>query len=127
MKEDPMNPSHPLFEIETEGDTVVVTPTTNLGEFDYQELVEEADELLKLLEGTADKRNVVVDFHRTDYFGSTALGFLLKLRKITSGRQGEMALCGVSEHEREILASTKLDSLWPIVESREQALESVKK
>jgi hypothetical protein len=36
-----------------------------------------------------------------------------------------MAFCGVSDHEREILKVTKLDGLWPICDSREEALKAV--
>jgi hypothetical protein len=36
-----------------------------------------------------------------------------------------MAFCNVSDHEREILKVTKLDSLWTICGSREEAMQAV--
>lgn len=36
-----------------------------------------------------------------------------------------MAFCNLSDHEREILAITKLDSLWAICDSREETLQRV--
>jgi hypothetical protein len=37
-----------------------------------------------------------------------------------------MAFCRVSEHEREILQATRLDGLWPVCLSREEALHAVR-
>jgi len=63
--------------------------------------------------------------HKADYYGSTALGFFLKLRQRVRRWNGRMALCNVSDHEKEILQITKLDHLWPISSSRIEALEAV--
>jgi anti-anti-sigma factor len=57
---------------------------------------------------------VVLDFSRTDFYGSTALASFVRLWKRASGHGGRMAFCCVSQHEREILAVTRLDSLWPV-------------
>jgi hypothetical protein len=37
-----------------------------------------------------------------------------------------MAICNVSEHEREILDVTRLSKLWPLCASREEALAVVR-
>ena len=120
--------SSALFEIEVTEDTLVVTPVTNLGEFDYARFrtrfEAEAESLLNLWE-TTDAKNLIIDFHRTDYFGSTALGFLVGLRKRVQSRKGEMVLCCLSDHETEILAVTKLGKMWSICPSREEALQLI--
>jgi anti-anti-sigma factor len=67
-----------------------------------------------------------MDFHKTDYYGSTALAFFLKLWKRVRNRNGRMAFCNISDHEREILTVTQLDRLWPIYLSREEATKAVK-
>jgi hypothetical protein len=36
-----------------------------------------------------------------------------------------MAFCNLSPQEKEILRLTKLDSLWPICGSREEAMQTV--
>ena len=113
------------FEFEREGQTLVVTARTDLRELDYPEVEAGARDILHLLgNGTID--NVVLDFHRTDYYGSTALGFFVKLWKRVRERGGRMAFCGVSDHEREILRITRLDGLWPICPSRQEALQAVR-
>jgi anti-anti-sigma factor len=92
---------------------------------EYQRIEEGARKILVLLNGIGIK-NVVLDFHKTDYYGSTALGFFLKLWKRVRNRNGRMAFCNVSDHENEILRITKLDHLWLICSSRVEALEAVR-
>jgi len=115
-----------VFEIERQDDTIIVTPVLDLNEFEFQRIEAGAGPVLRLLEDTHVK-NVVVDFHRVDYFGSTALGFFLKLWKRVRKKDGHMAFCNVSEHEKEVLKVTMLDSLWPNYPSREEAMRSVRK
>jgi len=114
-----------LFGIEREGDVLVVTPTADLREFRYEDIEAGARGILDLL-GPPGITGVVLDFCKTDSYGSTALGFFLRLWKRISSRGGRMAFCNVSDHEKEILQITKLDHSWPICSSRSEALEAVK-
>ena len=114
-----------VFEIEKEGDTIIVVPAVDLRELDYQRIEAGAKAILELLNGTGIK-NVVVDFGKTDYYGSSALSFFLKLWKTARGRNGRMAFCNVSDHEKEILQVTSLDRLWPVCPSRNEALAAVR-
>ena len=114
------------FDIEREGSTLIVTPLTDLREFEYQAIESAAQEILsQVAQGAVD--NVVMDFMHTDYYGSTALGFFIKIWKRVKVRGGRMAFCNVSTHEREILKATKLDDLWPICGSRAEAIAEVAK
>jgi anti-anti-sigma factor len=113
------------FEVELAGETLIVTPVMDLRELDYSGIEAGAREILDRL-GNSTIKNVVLDFHKTDYYGSTALGFFVKLWKRVKERKGRMALCCLSEHEREILAVTKLDGVWPICSSRQEAIKSVR-
>ena len=114
-----------IFEIEQQNDTIIVVPVVDLRELKFQRIEAGASEILELLNGPGPK-NVVLDFQKTDYYGSTALGFFVKLWKRVRIRNGRMAFCNVSDHENEILQITKLDHLWPICSSRSEALETVK-
>jgi anti-anti-sigma factor len=113
-----------IFEIDQVNDTLIVVPTMDLRELDYQRIEKGARKILELLRDT-HIRNVVLDFHKTDYYGSSALGFFLKLWKKVRSRNGRMAFCNVSSHEREILQITSLDHFWPICLSMREALEAV--
>jgi stage II sporulation protein AA (anti-sigma F factor antagonist) len=119
-----MNTATRMIEVELQGDTLVLTPQGDLRELDYQEIEAEGEELLRLAEDPAVK-NVVVDFARTDYFGSTALGLFARLWKRVRARGGRMALCNVSAHESQIMAVTRLASFWPVLPSREEALAAL--
>jgi anti-anti-sigma factor len=114
-----------IFEVTQQDDTLIVVPTVDLRELEYQRIEEGAREILERLNGTGVK-NVVLDFHKTDYYGSTAFGFFLKLLKRVRTQNGHMAFCNVSDHENEILQITKLDHSWPICSSRSEALKAVK-
>jgi len=117
-------PASSLFDLELDGETLIATPRRDLGEFSMSRFDEEAPALLRYWHESA-ARNVVVDFHRTDYFGSTTLGLLVKVYKFVKKRGGKMVICGTSNHEREVFAATRLDDLWTIAATREEALALV--
>lgn len=112
------------FQIEREGQTLVVTVMMDLRELEYSQIEAGASDILHLL-GNGTIKNVVLDFHKTDFYGSTALGFFVRLWKRIRDRGGRMAFSGVSDHEKEILKVANLDGLWPICPSREEALKAV--
>jgi anti-sigma B factor antagonist len=114
-----------LYEIERAGATVVLTPLTDLRELDYREIESGAKEVLALLGGAPPVKNVVLDFHKTDFYGSTALGFFVKLWKRVRAGGGNMAFCHLSAHELEVLRVTKLDKVWPVCATRAEALAAV--
>jgi anti-sigma B factor antagonist len=114
-----------FFVVEQDGDTLIVTPTANMGELVQDPVNEAMKRLLSdLLHSTA--KNLIFDFHRTDYFGSTALGFFVRLWRTISGRDGRMIFCNLSSHQREILKVTRLDQLWEIRAKRDDALQTVR-
>ena len=113
-----------LFDVGREGETLIISPTANLRELNFREIEEGMEKLFELLRSTP-VRNVVLNFGKTDYFGSTALTLFIRLWKTVRARDGRMALCNVSDYEREILAVAKFDSLWPIYPSVEEALAAV--
>jgi anti-anti-sigma factor len=94
--------------MEQSDDTLIVVPAVYPRELDNQRIEEGANRILELLDGTGIK-NVVIDFHKTDCYGSTALGFFVKLWERVRRRNGRMAFCNVSDHEKEILQITNLD------------------
>ncbi len=115
-------PKTAMFEIEREGATIIVIPAVNLRELD--DVASNAREAIDALSDLSIK-NLVMDFHKTDYFGSTALALFIRFWKILADRSGHMAFCNLSDLQREVLSVTRLDTLWPICESREQAMKAV--
>jgi anti-anti-sigma factor len=119
--EDGMLATTELFTLERVGDTMIVIPTSDLNEFAYQSIEAGADNVLSVLNDGSVK-NIIVDLHKTSYFGSTALAFFIRLWKRVRERNGRMVLCNVSANEKEILQITKLDGLWPLAGSRVEAI-----
>jgi len=113
-----------LIEVEREGDTLVLTPQGDLRELDYLEFGEDPEEVLLLLAADPWIKNVVVDFDKTDYLGSTALEFFAQLGKEVRCRRGRLAFCNLSAHQGEILAVRGLAKTWPTFPSREEAIEA---
>ena len=121
-----MNPPTNLFEMEYQDDTIILIAKADLSEFEFEALEAEATQAVSLL-SSGKHKNIVIDLSETDYCGSTALGLFLKLWKQARSNDGAMAFCGLSDNEREIFATMRLDLLWPIFEKREQALAAVRK
>ena len=111
-----MHPPVDLFEHEQSGDTLTIRPVANLGEFEFEHIEAEVTGLLKLLDDT-DIRNVVVDFHRCAYFGSSAVSALIRIAHAVRERGGEMVLSNLSKCEREVLDVLHLGELWTIKSS----------
>ncbi len=110
-----------LFQMQLDGDVLILAPHSNLSELELSYFEEEFRAVLRELE-VAGHRNVVLDFDGTDYYGSTALGFFLKLWKRIRSVDGRMAFCNVSPHEQEVLRLTRLDTLWPVCDTRADAV-----
>lgn len=114
----------PLFSVTQADGMIIVTPQRNLAEFNFAQIESEAAPILgRFSKGFAT--NVVVDFSKIDYTGSTALGFFTRLFKIARCRGGEMAFCNVSPVERDILRITRLDTVWTVCDTLEDALQTV--
>jgi anti-anti-sigma factor len=114
-----------MFDVERDGEVLILIPRADLGESDYQDIESGARGVLELA-SAPEVKGVVLDFHRTNYYGSTALGLFLRLWKRGGSRGGRMAFCNLSPNEREILAVTRLDTLWPAYTSREEAVKAVR-
>jgi anti-anti-sigma factor len=120
-----MNTASRMIEIERAGNVLILTPQRDLGEMDYQEIDREQEELLHELAKDPAIKGVIVDFGRTDQFGSTTLGMLTRLWQEVQKRDCRLALCGISEHESDVLSFTGLAGFWRSFRSREEAVEAV--
>ncbi len=70
----------------------------------------------------AGERKVLIDFTETGYIDSSGLGALVSLSKKLRDTGGELRLAGLNEDLRTLFELTKLDSLFNIAETAEQAL-----
>ena len=117
-----MNAKHRLFQVERSDQVLILSPTGNLSELELSSLDDAIRDVMQQLDSTG-YRHLILDFSGTDYYGSTALGCFIKLWKRVRSIGGNMAFCNVSRHELEVLELTRLDNLWTICPTRDDALE----
>lgn len=67
-------------------------------------------------------RRFVIDFEETGYIDSSGLGVLVSLSKKIREQGGELRLASLNEDLRTLFELTKLDTLFTIAESRDEAL-----
>jgi anti-sigma B factor antagonist len=118
------NPADGAFTIERRGELTVISGTEQLEhiEFGLEEAVSEL--ILKPLQ-RMDQPQVVVDLSRVSFFGSVFLALLIRCWKLVTARGGSMVLSGVDERSRELLRVTSLDMVWPIYQSKREAIEAL--
>lgn len=70
-------------------------------------------------------RKILVDFTETGYIDSSGLGVLVSLAKKLREEGGELRLAGLNEDLKTLFELTKLDTLFAISDSPQQALEEL--
>lgn len=113
-------------EISTDGDVTVIT----LGP-EYESLDETALEDLgaKLLQSAsaADPPRVVIDLPHTSFFGSSFIEVLFRCwHRLNNQEGGKFALSSLKPYCAEVIEVTNLDRLWPIYETRDEAVQALK-
>jgi anti-sigma B factor antagonist len=107
------------FTITKQGDVSIVAIDGQLIVGNRQELKQK---MLEALDHGA--RKLLVDFTKTGYIDSSGLGVLVSLSKRIREQGGELRLAALNEDLRTLFELTKLDTLFQIADSREQALGS---
>jgi anti-sigma B factor antagonist len=93
---------------------------------DGQLIVGNRHELKDLIQAALDKgdRRLLIDFSSTGYIDSSGLGALVSISKRIREAGGELRLAGLNEDLRSLFELTKLDTLFTITETPDQALAS---
>jgi anti-anti-sigma factor len=117
--------SHPaIVATEHAQDVLIVVPLRDVDPPSEQTAASEVDALLEQLRGP-ECRGVVIDFANLSCIASSLLAQVVKIWRTLRADRKKLALCNVPETGREILRTTRLDSLWPISVSRTSALRTV--
>jgi anti-sigma B factor antagonist len=67
-------------------------------------------------------RKFLIDFTKTGYIDSSGLGVLVSLSKKIRDEGGDLRLAGLNEDLKTLFELTKLDTLFAITDSAQQAL-----
>lgn len=106
------------FSVRTEQNGVVVVAV------DGQLIVGNRQELKqKILDALeSGDRKFLVDFTKTGYIDSSGLGVLVSLSKKIRDQGGDLRLAGLNEDLKTLFELTKLDTLFAISDSPDEAL-----
>jgi anti-sigma B factor antagonist len=112
------------FTLERHGDLTIITATAALERIEFGLEEQVAEFILKPLR-RQENPLVVFDLSRADSFGSMFLALMIRCWKLALSKGGMMALAGVTDRTRELLRVTNLDTVWPIYESKREAMEAL--
>jgi anti-anti-sigma factor len=106
------------FQVSQDGDVTLVEVEGQLIVGNRQELKQQVLEQLE-----DGDRKFVIDFANTGYIDSSGLGVLVSLSKKIREQGGELRLSSLNEDLWTLFELTKLDTLFRIADTKEQALQ----
>ena len=119
-----MSDTHPHLSAERDGPVTVAIVGPAFKNIDDLGLEEVTRFLLELTGDHSDMR-LVVDLEHTEFFGSAFLGILFRVWNRLNGGGGVFALCSLRPHCREVIKTARLDTLWPIYDTRDEAVRAL--
>src|SRR6516162_3187635 len=111
------------FTFERHGDLTVITATEAIERIEFGLEEQVADLILQPLK-RQENPLIVFDLSQVDNFGSMFLALLIRCWKLALSKGGAMALSGVTSRARELPRVTSLDIVWPIYETKQEAIEA---
>jgi anti-anti-sigma factor len=112
------------FTFERHGDLTIITATEAIERIDFGLEEQVADMILKPLR-RQENPLIVFDLSRVENFGSMFLALLIRCWRLALSQGGSMALSGVTERTRELLRVTALDTVWPIYDTKREAMDAL--
>jgi len=79
-------------------------------------------EQLNAMVAAAEVPKVVIDFTNVAHMSSSALGILITLHKRVREKRGQLRLCCIQSAIYEIFVITRLNEIFSICQSRQEAL-----
>ena len=106
--------------VEQAGDVIIV-------ELKDRKILEEMSimqigEQLNAMVAKAEVPKVIIDFTNVAHMSSSALGILITLHKRIREKRGQLRLCGIQSAIYEIFVITRLNEIFSICQSRQEAL-----
>jgi anti-anti-sigma factor len=113
-----------VFQIVRLASTLVVVPQGATMNFQYTDVHLESNELFRILD-EPNIKNVLIDLGAVDYIDSIIISSLLRV--LTKSRQlgGKGVFCCASDDVKEVLKCIQIGRLWPLFDTREEALGEV--
>ncbi len=113
----------PRMTVQTDGEVTIA-------EFSDRKILDEVSimqigDQLNALVVEAEKPKLIVDFASVAHMSSSALGVLITLHKRIREKGGELRLCNVEPGIYEVFVITRLNEIFTMCDSREEAMESL--
>lgn len=71
------------------------------------------------------RKKIVLDFSTVEYLSSAALGKLITMDKKVKAARGKLRLCAIRPEILEVFQITRLDKIFDIKSTQEQALDGM--
>ena len=117
-----MSETYNTIILEKQGDVSIIRfkESDILDQINIQEI---GDEMNKIVDSSPGIK-LVVDFRGVEYLSSTALGKLITLKRKVDSQNGELRLCDIKETILEVFSITKLDTIFIIKPTLDEAIAS---
>ena len=86
--------------------------------------IQQIGEEIRRVVDSQDKPKVLISFTNVDHLSSAALGTLITINNQIRGREGQLRLAEIDPQIYEVFVITKLNKLFKISDTSEQALAS---
>ena len=106
---------------EQQGNVLVITPLFTYATFAEPDVATELVEVQEQVDSPSTEQ-VIIDLGEIPYFGSTVLEWMAQLWKRIKSKGGRLAVVRPSEIGREVLTAARLERLWGIFTTRDEAL-----
>lgn len=116
--------AHKTLVIEKKRGAIIVTPQGDAIGFRDMDIQNEFQSVCELLDD-GERKNVVVDLGKAEYFGSIVIGWIIDLATRAKNQGGRIALCNVSGQMQEFLSVMHLEEQLPQFPTRRKALKAV--
>lgn len=113
-----------IFDVQETPPNLIVAPQGSTLQFQYSNVQIESNKVLRLLDAPEIK-NVIIDLHQVEYLDSILIGAIIRLLQRAKQSGGQAVFCNACDNMQNILSCIKLGILWPLFETREEALAAL--
>ncbi|MGF1581785.1 MAG: STAS domain-containing protein [Gemmataceae bacterium] len=114
-------PGRKRLEVEDSGEVTVVN-FVDKKILDEQNIQTIGDQLFQLVDKLG-RTKLLLNFGNVEYLSSAALGKLITLNRKVNNARGQLILCNISEQIYEVFEITKLNKVFQIEKSEQEALQ----
>jgi len=113
-----------LIRTEAAGDIMVLELCSGISSLADHKILNELDEIREQRRAIGSNK-LIIDMAEAPFFGSSLLELIRVLWNDISQEGGRIVICNPSPVGREVLEVAKFDQIWPVLETREEALASL--